>query len=100
VASDPVIFELEGGASSTPPTLHLLAVGITAYRDEGLRRGVRFAAADAQELEATLRRPGLLAGANLGTVKRIPDGEASRERITAELQAMAKVVKPGDRREG
>jgi WD40 repeat protein len=97
VASDPVIFELEGGASSTPPTLHLLAVGITAYRDEGLRRGVRFAAADAQELEATLRRPGLLAGANLGTVKRIPDGEASRERITAELQAMAKVVKPGDR---
>ncbi|MFM9103955.1 MAG: caspase domain-containing protein, partial [Cyanobium sp.] len=58
---------------------------------------VRFAAADAQALVATLSRPGLLAGANLGTVKRIPDGEATRERLTAELQQMAKVVQPGDR---
>ncbi|MFM9100737.1 MAG: caspase family protein, partial [Cyanobium sp.] len=97
VASAPLRFELEGAPSTTPPSLHLLAVGITAYRDEGLRRGVRFAAADAQALVATLSRPGLLAGANLGTVKRILDGEATRERLTAELQAMAKVVQPGDR---
>jgi hypothetical protein len=97
VASAPVLFELEGAPSTAPPTLHLLAVGITAYRDSLLRQGVRFAAADAQALTQTLQRPGLLAGARLGTVKLIPDAEATRERIRQELQAMAKVVQPGDR---
>jgi hypothetical protein len=96
-ASVPVEFTLDAPAAAVPPTLHLLAVGITAYRDEVLRKGVRFAAADAQALEATLRRPGLLAGSRLGTVRRIPDVDATRERILQELQAMAKVVKPGDR---
>ena len=97
VASLPVTFEIEGATAPEPPTLHVLAVGVTAYRDSTLRQGVKFAAADAEALVATLRRPGLLAGARLGTVKRLTDGDASRERIRQELQAMAAVVKPGDR---
>jgi WD40 repeat protein len=97
VASLPVTFEIEGAPALEPPTLHVLAVGVTAYRDTTLRQGVKFAAADAEALVATLRRPGLLAGARLGTVIPLTDADASRDRIRQELQAMAAVVKPGDR---
>ncbi|MFM7239386.1 MAG: caspase domain-containing protein, partial [Cyanobium sp.] len=98
VLGQPLRFELEPSTKAQGPiTLHMLAVGITAYRDPQLKAGVRFAAADAQALVDTLRRPGILAGAQLGSVVRIPDTEATRERIRQELQAMAQRVKPGDR---
>ena len=97
VASAPLIFELEGAPPTTTPALHVLAVGITAYHDGALRQGVHFAAADAKAFTQTLQRPGLLAGARLGTVRLIPEAEASRERIRQELRAMATVVQPGDR---
>jgi WD40 repeat protein len=97
VLGQPLRFELTSTVSQEPPTLHVLAVGITNYKSTVLRSGVRFAAADARALVTTLQRPGILADARLGSVVLIPEGEASRERIRQELRAMAARVKPGDR---
>jgi WD40 repeat protein len=97
VLGQPLRFELTPAISQEPPTLHVLAVGITNYKSTVLRSGVRFAAADARALVTTLQRPGILADARLGSVVLVPEGEASRERIRQELGAMAARVKPGDR---
>lgn len=97
IASDPLVLDLEGPTRTEPTTLHVLAVGVTAYRDSSLRRGVRFAAEDARALKDTLEVPGRLADARLGTVRLLRDAEATRERIYKELEEMARVVQPGDR---
>ena len=97
VLGEPLRFELTTTISQEPPTLHVLAVGITKYKSTVLQSGVRFAAADARALVTTLQRPGILADARLGSVVLIPEGEASRDRIRQELRVMAGQVKPGDR---
>jgi WD40 repeat protein len=97
VLGQPLRFELTPAISQVPPTLHVLAVGITNYKSKVLQSGVRFAAADARALVTTLQRPGILADARLGSVVLIPEGEASRDRIRQELRAIAARVKPGDR---
>ena len=95
VSSAPVVFELEGAPSSTSATLHLLAVGITNYRDSALR-GLRFAANDARAFCDFLSTPGRSATAKVAPPVLLTDEEASGERIRQELATMAKRVKPGD----
>jgi WD40 repeat protein len=97
VLGQPLRFELTTTISQEPPTLHVLAVGITNYKSKVLRSGVRFAAADARALVTTLQRPKILADARLGSVVLIPEAEASRDRIRQELRVIAARVKPGDR---
>ena len=97
VLGEPLRFELTTTISQEPPTLHVLAVGITKYKSTVLRSGVHFAAADARALVTTLQRPKILADARLGSVVLIPEAEASRDRIRQELRAIAARVKPGDR---
>jgi hypothetical protein len=97
VLGQPLRFDLTTTISQEPPTLHVLAVGITNYKSTVLQSGVRFAAADARALVTTLQRPKILADARLGSVVLIPEAEASRDRIRQELRVIAARVKPGDR---
>jgi len=96
VASLPVGLDLTGTASSEPATLHLLAVGITNYRDGALRKGVRFAAGDALAFQESLTAAGRASTARVAPPVLLRDEQASGERIRQELTAMAQRVKPAD----
>ena len=96
VASQPVGLDVKGAASSEPTTLHLLAVGITAYRDGALRSGVRFAAGDASAFRDALSTPGRASTARVADPVLLIDEQATAGRIRQELQAMAKRVRPAD----
>ena len=96
VASTPVGLDLTATASGEPATLHLLAVGITNYRDGSLRRGVRFAANDAVAFREALTAAGRASTARVAEPVLLRDEQASGERIRRELQAMAQRVRPAD----
>ena len=96
VASLPVGLDVQGVASGEPTTLHLLAVGITRYRDAALSRGVRFAANDASAFSAALTANGRPSTARVATPVVLIDEQASAARIRQELQAMAQRVRPAD----
>jgi WD40 repeat protein len=96
VASLPVGLDLTGTASGEPATLHLLAVGITNYRDGALRKGVRFAAGDAVAFREALTAAGRASTARVAEPVLLRDEQASGERIRLELTAMAQRVKPAD----
>ena len=96
VASLPVGLDVQGVASGEPTTLHLLAVGITKYRDASLSRGVRFAANDASAFSATLTATGRASTARVAPPVVLIDEQASGARIRQELQAMAQRVRPAD----
>jgi WD40 repeat protein len=89
---------IEAPAATRRPRLHLLAVGVSAYQNPELRSDVVYAANDARALAATFEAArGRLAGADLGTVTVLTDGDATRERVIAELKRLATAVEPGDR---
>ena len=96
VASLPVERDVQGVASGEPTTLHLLAVGITKYRDAALSRGVRFAANDASAFSAALTATGRASTARVAPPVVLIDEQASAARIRQELQAMAQRVRPAD----
>jgi len=96
VASTPIRIDLAGTKSTEPATLHLLAVGITNYRDGSLRRGVRFAAGDAMAFSEALTAAGRASTARVAEPVLLRDEQASRERIRRELQAIAQRVRPAD----
>jgi hypothetical protein len=96
IASLPLELDLEGPSSSDPTTLHVLAVGVTAYRDGALRRGVRFAADDARAIVAALSAAGRAATARVAPPVLLTDEQANGARIRQELQAMAGRVRPAD----
>jgi WD40 repeat protein len=96
VASTPVGLDLTATASGEPATLHLLAVGITNYRDGSLRRGVRFAAGDAVAFREALTASGRATTARVAEPVLLLDEQASGERIRRELHAMAQRVRPAD----
>lgn len=96
VASQPVGLDVKGAASSEPTTLHLLAVGITAYRDGALRQGVRFAAGDARAFHDALTVAGRSSTARVAKPVLLTDEDATASRIRQELQAMAQRVRPAD----
>ena len=96
VASQPVGLDVEGAASGEPTTLHLLAVGITAYRDGALRRGVSFAAGDARAFRDILTAAGRSATARVAEPILLTNEQATGDRIRQELQAIAQRVRPAD----
>lgn len=80
------------------PTLYVLAVGISRYKDPaiGERSPLYFAANDAERIAAFYQgQQGKLA--KTVVVKRLKDAEATRSGITAALAALAGPVRPGDR---
>ncbi|MFM8605584.1 MAG: caspase family protein, partial [Cyanobium sp.] len=96
VASLPVGLDLTGTASGEPATLHLLAVGITNYRDGALRQGVKFAAGDAKAIAASLSAPGRAATARVAEPVLLTEEQATGNRIRQELEGMARRVQPAD----
>lgn len=95
-ASKPMRVVVNVAPSGAKPTLHVLAVGVTGYRDAALAQGVRFAADDAAAFAKTLGDRGLSATAEVATPVVLTEREATRERIVAELEGFAARVKPED----
>jgi hypothetical protein len=89
VLGQPWRFELEAAsASTTRPTLHVMAVGITAYDNPDPAQGVKFAAADAKALVETLQHEQALPMPSWGPVVLIPDAQATREKIESRAQGL------------
>ena len=77
------------------PTLHVLAVGISAYRDRSLAQGVAYAAQDARAVTAALERGG--GGLYRQVLTRVlADTQATREAILTAGREMATRVQPQD----
>ena len=97
IASRPVEAQVtvRAGKEMSQPTLHLLAVGVSRYRDQALARGVAFAADDARAVGAEFERGarGLFQQVR-STV--LTDEQGSRDGIEAAARAMAAAVKPAD----
>jgi WD40 repeat protein len=96
VASAPLEFDVEGAPNGEVPTLHLMAVGITNYRDGSLRQGVKFAASDARAFIETLTTPGRAATPRVAPPVLLTEDQATVPRIRQELKAMASRVQPAD----
>ncbi|MFM9104019.1 MAG: caspase domain-containing protein, partial [Cyanobium sp.] len=96
VASIPAQLELEGAATSEAPTLHLLAVGISAYQDRTLQQGVRFAAGDATAFRNALMAAGRAPTTRVAEPVLLTDAQATGDGIRAALRAMAGRVRRGD----
>jgi len=77
------------------PTLHVLAVGVTNYRDQSLARGVAFAADDARAVGAAFERG---AGGLYGKVRTrvLPNEQGTRDGIEAAGRELAATVQPDD----
>jgi WD40 repeat protein len=82
--------------SGEKATLHVLAVGVTGYRDPRLAAGVRFAAEDAKAIAASFAARGLGPVAEVSPPVVLVDGQATRARIEEALMQMASRVKPID----
>lgn len=81
--------------SAEPATLHVLAVGVTNYRDRAMAQGVAFAAKDAQDIAKALGQGGK------GVYQQIRprvlwDDQAKRDVIRQTGQEMALQVRPQD----
>jgi len=81
--------------SASGATLHVLAVGVTNYRDQALARGVTFAADDARAVGAAFERGsrGLYAQVR---PRVLADQLATRDGIEAAGRELAATVKPED----
>lgn len=79
-------------------TLHVLAVGVSKYRDGDLRRGVAFAAGDAEAVAARLAERGSLLPAFAGRVvaRTLPDDKATVAGIERTLNEMLAKARPED----
>ena len=95
-ASEPVQAVVTVRPSGVKPTLHVLAIGVTKYRDGTLAKGVRFAADDAVAFARTLKRHGLAEVEAVTDPVLLTDQQATRERIVGELEAFAQKVRPAD----
>lgn len=81
--------------NSEPATLHVLAVGVTNYRDRAMAQGVAFAAKDAQDVAQALNQGGK------GVYQQVRhqvlwDDQAKRDDIRKVGQEMALQVRPQD----
>jgi len=96
VASSEVVAQVQVGGSQTPPTLRLLAVGVSQYDDATFRNGVRFASRDADEIVKRLRSgaTGFYREVDARLLNRRED--TTLERIDAELTALVKRARPED----
>ena len=80
---------------SAAPSLHVLAIGVSLYRDEELQRGVRFAARDAKAIGQLFREQGsrLYQWVN---VRVLPDEQATGDAIRAALTELASQIAAQD----
>ncbi|GAB1722833.1 MAG: hypothetical protein NTNFB01_17290 [Nitrospira sp.] len=100
IGSKPVTarIQVRGQANAEPATLHVLAVGVTNYRDGDLRRGVAFAASDAVAIAGRLKERGALLPTFHERVvtKTLVDQQVTVEQIDATLKMMAAKARPED----
>lgn len=85
-------------AMSTPPerpALHVLAVGVTNYRDHSLAEGVPFAAGDAAAVKALFQSHGGSLYRSV-EVRDLVDEQATRANIEREMRGVARLVGPHD----
>lgn len=85
--------EWDGVASTEPPGLHVLAVGVNDYADGRLQ--LKYAAADARAFGEAMRKAGagLFSTVNVVTLL---DGDVTEARLDAAFAEMGKVVKSQD----
>ncbi|MBS0178802.1 MAG: caspase family protein [Nitrospira sp.] len=97
IGSKPVTarIQVRGPANADPATLHVLAVGVTNYRDRAMAQGVAFAAKDAQDVAAALERGGRGVYRQV-RARVLPDAQATRDDIRNVGQEMALQVRPQD----
>ena len=77
------------------PTLYVIAVGISNYRDHALNVGVKFAAADAVLVASRLKQQG--SGLFRDVVTQVlDDAKASRDNIEKAFAEMAARIQPSD----
>jgi hypothetical protein len=95
VESKPVQAVVEVTPPTERPILHVLAVGVTNYRDHSLAEGVRFAAGDAATVKAHFQEHGgkLYRAVN---VRGLADEQATRDNIQKEMRELAAQVGPND----
>jgi hypothetical protein len=88
VESSPVRFSVVQPGQSAAPSLHVLAVGVSLYRDKELHRGVRFAADDAEVIGQFFREQGarLYQSVNVQVLR---DEQATGDAIRAALTELA-----------
>jgi hypothetical protein len=96
LASKPVEAKVSVAPPAELPTLHVLAVGVSAYRDASLANGVRFAATDAQSVAAVLTDDSLKAMARIAPAVVLNDDAVTKEGLRAALGDFAARVKPAD----
>lgn len=97
IGSKPVTarIQVRGQPNAEPATLHVLAVGVTNYRDRAMAQGVAFAAKDAQDVATALDRGGKGVYRQVRT-KVLSDTQAKRDDIRKAGQEMAQLVRPQD----
>jgi uncharacterized caspase-like protein len=77
------------------PTLYVITVGISNYRDHALNEGVKFAAADAALIATRLKQQG--SGLFRDVVTQVlTDAKASRDNIEKTVADMAARIQPSD----
>ncbi|MFM7548317.1 MAG: caspase domain-containing protein, partial [Cyanobacteriota bacterium] len=96
IASTAEQLVVASAAHSEPPTLHIVAVGITNYRDQDLRSGVRFAAGDARAFSDALVATGRAPTARVAAPVLLTDEQATGARIRQVLSDKANSVGPDD----
>jgi hypothetical protein len=95
VESEPVTVRVRVPAATERPVLHVLAVGVTKYRDNTFRAGVAYAANDAATLRGHFEKygSGFYRGLDLKVLR---DEEATREGIEREMRGFAERTAAGD----
>jgi WD40 repeat protein len=77
------------------PSLYVVAVGISKYRDNALNQGVRFAASDAATVAARLKQQGTGLFQEVVT-QVLTDAKASRANIEKTIAELAGKIRPAD----
>jgi WD40 repeat protein len=83
----------DGVASTEPPALHVLAVGVNDYADGRLQ--LKYAAADAQAFADAMKKAGAGLFASVDVVTLL-DGDVTDASLDAAFAAMGETVKPQD----
>jgi hypothetical protein len=81
--------------AAAAPSLHVLAVGVSLYRDHELQKGVRFAAGDAEDIAQLFRERGARLYKSID-IRVLTDREATGAAIRAALEGLASRVAAED----
>ncbi|SMF96893.1 WD domain-containing protein, G-beta repeat-containing protein [Methylomagnum ishizawai] len=96
VESAPTRVVVTSTAPETRPALHLLAVGVSQYRDHTLTEGVRFAAQDAEAVRGRFQAQAADLYRDTPDIRYLRDGDATRANIEREMRGFAERVGPED----